>query len=271
MGRRRGFLPPKQCQHCGKSPELGQTLWPGERWRCSACLEDDLPGKDAVSKSMLQTIEYAQGMRTSFELEKNGQQSEAPRNLAEWARMMAAEIKKQGAVRAAKMSRSNGEVVPPTAEQGWPDTVAGSDLVAVEASLDRSRLLVQGGTDVAAMALDAANSIEAHDSLERMLAHQLAALHKQAMEQLGRVAYERSAGGQVKLVNAAARCMTVYQEGMLALHKIRNKGQQRIQVQYVQVSQGSQAVIGNIAQHSDGHARYPSDNLGTAAGQPSWE
>jgi len=246
MGRRRGFLPPKQCQHCGKSPELGERLWPGEQWRCSACLEEYLPGKDAVSKSMLQSLEYAQGMRTSFDLESKGLKSEEPRNLAEWARRMAVAIKKQGIARAPKMSYSNGEVVPPTAEKDLHDTLAVSDLVAVEASLDRSRLLVQGGTNVAAMALDAANSIEANDSLERMLAHQLAALHKQAMEQLGRVVYESSAGGQVKLVNAAARCMTVYQEGMLALHKIRNKGQQRIQVQYVQVSQGSQAVIGNV-------------------------
>ena len=33
---------------------------------------------------------------------------------------------------------------------------------------------------------------------------------------------------------------------MLTLHKIRHNGQQRIMVQYVNVSQGSQAVIGNI-------------------------
>ena len=33
---------------------------------------------------------------------------------------------------------------------------------------------------------------------------------------------------------------------MLALHKVRQNGQQRITVQYVNVSNGSQAVIGNI-------------------------
>ena len=46
-------------------------------------------------------------------------------------------------------------------------------------------------------------------------------------------------------MNAAARYMTVFQQGMLALHKIRQKGQQRIMVQYVNVSQGSQALVGN--------------------------
>jgi len=43
-----------------------------------------------------------------------------------------------------------------------------------------------------------------------------------------------------------ARCFTAYQEGMLVLHKIRNKGRQCIQVQYVQVSRGSQAIIENV-------------------------
>jgi hypothetical protein len=120
------------------------------------------------------------------------------------------------------------------------------DLAAVQASLDRSRLLLQSGTDVAAMALDAANSIQAANSLERMLAHQLAVAHKLVMEQMGQVGYEGNADGQAKRLNAAARCMAVYQQGLLALHKIRQNGQQRIMVQYVNVSNGSQAVIGNI-------------------------
>lgn len=55
-----------------------------------------------------------------------------------------------------------------------------------------------------------------------------------------------SAFAQAKRMNAAARCMAVYQQGLLALHKVRHDGQQRITVQYVNVSNGSQAVIGNI-------------------------
>jgi hypothetical protein len=63
------------------------------------------------------------------------------------------------------------------------------DLAAVEASFDRS-LLLGLGADVAAMALDAASSIQARNSLEKMLAHQLAAAHKEVMQQLGRVKYD---------------------------------------------------------------------------------
>jgi len=46
--------------------------------------------------------------------------------------------------------------------------------------------------------------------------------------------------------------MSVYQQGLLALHKMRQNGQQRIMVQYINVSQGSQAVIENIERDSGG-------------------
>ena len=88
--------------------------------------------------------------------------------------------------------------------------------------------------------------IQAANSLEKMLAHQMAVAHKLVMEQMGQVCYEENARDQTKRLNAAARCMAVYQQGLLALHKVRQNGQQRITVQYVNVSNGSQAVIGNV-------------------------
>lgn len=54
------------------------------------------------------------------------------------------------------------------------------------------------------------------------------------------------AAAQVRRLNAAARCMVVYQQGLLSLQKVRRNGQQRITVQHVNVSNGSRAVIGNI-------------------------
>jgi hypothetical protein len=246
MGRRRGFLPPAHCEQCGKPPVLGQSLWPGDKWRCSACLEDHLPGKDAISKSMHKTLEYTTEVKEAFELDANGLKADATRNRAEWARMMAVEMKKQGIARVKDRVQANGETVLPEIENYGRETLTIPDLAAVEASLDRSRLLLQSGTDVAAMALDAANSIQATDSLQRMLAHQMAAVHKLAMEQMGQISYQQNADAQVKRMNAAARCMAVYQQGLLALHKVRQNGQQRITVQYVNVSNGSRAVIGNI-------------------------
>src|SRR5688500_2249682 len=114
---------------------------------------------------MHKTMQYAEEVREAFELEANGLKAAGPRNRAEWARMMAVEIKKQGLVRVKDVVQANGEAVSPRTEK-YPHTIP--DLAAVEASLDRSRLLLQSGTDIAAMALDAANSIQATNSLEKM-------------------------------------------------------------------------------------------------------
>jgi hypothetical protein len=252
MGRRRGFLPPVSCQQCGKPPDLGHSLWPGDQWRCAACLGDHLPGKDLLSKSMNKMIEYAEHIQEGFDLEAEGRTAEGPRNRAEWAKMMAAEIRKQGMARTKDVMQANGEAVPVPTEKFLHDALTIPDLAEVEATLDRNRLLLQHGLDVAAMAVDAALSIQASNSLEKMLAHQLAATHKQIMELMGEVSCQPNAGAQAKRINAAARYMSVYQQGMLALHKIRQNGQQRIMVQYVDVSNGSQAVIRNIERDGGG-------------------
>jgi hypothetical protein len=82
-------------------------------------------------------------------------------------------------------------------------------------------------------------------------------MHKQAMDLMSQASYERNATFQAKKVHAAARCMAVYQQGLLALHKMRQNGQ-RITVQYVNVTNGSQAVIGNVQRgHVDGVENPP--------------
>src|SRR5690242_972505 len=98
MGRRRGFLPPAHCEQCGKPPDLGKTLWPGHQWRCITCLENHLPGKDATTKSLSKMLEYGEEIQEAFGKEAKGVNAYHDRNRGEWARMMAAEIKKQGMV-----------------------------------------------------------------------------------------------------------------------------------------------------------------------------
>jgi hypothetical protein len=119
---------------------------------------------------MYKTIEYAEETRGAFDLEAEGLNAEGSHNRAEWARMMAIEMKKQGIARVEEVAQCNGEGVTASTESALPQTLATADLAAVEASLDRSRLLLQSRTDVAAMALDAATSIQAKNGLEKMLA-----------------------------------------------------------------------------------------------------
>jgi hypothetical protein len=250
MGRRRGFLPPAICEECKRPPALGESLWPGDMWCCFSCLEKSLPGEDGTSKSMHKMLEYGRESRDAFELESQGRSAEGPKSRAEWAKAIAGEIFKRHDARSKEVHVSNGEAIPAAAESVLHDTLTVPDLASVEASFERTQLLVQQGPGVAAMGLDAAVSIQAKNSPEKMLAHQLAALHRAVMDQLAFAPSRYDVSDQTKCLNSAAKCMSVYQQGLETLRKLRQGGQQRITVQYVNVSEGGQAVIGSIERGS---------------------
>lgn len=251
MGRCRGYWPPANCQQCGKAPQLGQSLLTSDKWRCMACLANRIPGKDTISKSMHKTLDYAEELRAAV-TEPESSNAEGLRNQAEWSRIMSTELRKQEVARARHVPQINGEVLPRPEEQPLYNTMAVPDLAAVEASLERSRLLLDYGIDAVAMALDASASIEAANSLEKMLAHQLAVAHKNAMEQIGRAHGACAPDTEIKRLNVATRFMSVFQQGLLTLKKLRQGGRQQITVQHVNVSHGSQAVIGSVENGSGG-------------------
>jgi hypothetical protein len=102
------------------------------------------------------------------------------------------------------------------------------------------------GDDCLAPALDAAETVGAKNSLERMAAHQLAALHIQAMRSLstGNILLDRNIYNPAntvegsRMLNTAARLIKVYQEGLATLAKIRSGGRQVVTVQHVTVNDG---------------------------------
>jgi hypothetical protein len=131
----------------------------------------------------------------------------------------------------------------------------GATRIAEDASLRRTDLLLQPSFNSVAMGIDAAESIQASNSLEKMLAHQLAVVHQGALRLLDRaLSYE--AGGRAmregdsveacRLANAAARLMSVFQDGLVTLQRVRTGGNQTVTVQHVTVADGGQAVIGNV-------------------------
>jgi hypothetical protein len=128
----------------------------------------------------------------------------------------------------------------------------------------RDRLELIADTEVLEPALDAAQSIQAANSLEKMLVHQMAAVHRAAMKLLARAVNDRLLPVEAaRLTNAAARMMDVYQAGLLTLQKIRTGGKQTVVVQHVQVSDGGQAVIagslgdrGSKAGEGRGNGKY---------------
>ncbi|MBK6471587.1 MAG: hypothetical protein IPF94_12925 [Betaproteobacteria bacterium] len=123
----------------------------------------------------------------------------------------------------------------------------GADRIAEDASLRRTDLLMQPSFNVVAMGIDAAEAIGASNSLEKMLAHQMAVAHEGTMRLMDRaLSFESSqdAVESCRLANTAARLMGVFQDGLLTLQRLRTGGSQTVTVQHVNVQSGAQAVIG---------------------------
>lgn len=123
-------------------------------------------------------------------------------------------------------------------------------------------LLLQPSFDALALGIDAAESIGAANSIEKMLAHQMAVAHEAALRLMDRaLSYE--AGGRVlregdsveacRLANTAARLMSAFNDGVSTLQRLRTGEKQTVTVQHVSVQAGAQAVIGNV--RTVGHKR----------------
>jgi hypothetical protein len=152
---------------------------------------------------------------------------------------------------ASPLAVSAGEVI--TAENQPAETFKGAhtriidslphpNMVTAGASADRMNAAL--GAGVLAPAIDAAMAVQARNSVEKMLCHQLAAAHYTAMRLIERSTQPNLQAGEVAcFTNASARMMDVYQAGCLALLKRKTRGQQRVLVQYVNVGAGGQAVV----------------------------
>ena len=146
----------------------------------------------------------------------------------------------------------------------YRSTVDRPDCVAIEASRDRLELADKAGA--LEMGLDLADTVRADNSMEKMLVHQMAAVHNSAMrmtalvnrrmesmaniisDRLTMQNFERLNIETCRLAGTVTRMMNTFQQGMLTLQRVRTGGEQRVVVeqhQYVtRVEDGGQAVIG---------------------------
>lgn len=146
----------------------------------------------------------------------------------------------------------------------YRSTVDRPDCVAIEASRDRLELADKAGA--LEMGLDLADTIQADNSMEKMLVHQMAAVHNSAMrmtalvnrrmESMANIIPDRLTMQNIERLNietcrlagTVTRMMNTFQQGMLTLQRVRTGGEQRVVVeqhQYVtRVEDGGQAVIG---------------------------
>jgi hypothetical protein len=127
------------------------------------------------------------------------------------------------------------------------------NMLAIDAS--RQRMELADKAKALALGLDTAATIRAENSVEKMLAHQMAAAHTMAMELQTEARelirhYKRT--GHVhqslsieagRMFNASARMMESFQHGMLTLQKIRSGGKQVVVVQHIAVGDGGKAMV----------------------------
>jgi hypothetical protein len=139
---------------------------------------------------------------------------------------------------------AGGEIIPPEDHglSGLELSLKEPDLLDAEVTIKRTDLADKAG--VFEMAIEAAESSKAKNSVQRMQAHQLALAHKYAMELMADANKQRDPIIKVKLMNCSARLMEAYSKGALALQRLQSGASQVVQVQHVQVN--GQAVIGNV-------------------------
>ena len=121
------------------------------------------------------------------------------------------------------------------------NTLEQPNMISVKASEERMEAALKAG--VLEIAVDAAESARASNSIEKMLAHQMAAAHQLGMKLVTRMNDQIAPADAGRLTNAAARMMLAFQSGVLTLHKIRTGGKQVVVVQHVDVSSGGQALV----------------------------
>jgi hypothetical protein len=138
------------------------------------------------------------------------------------------------------------------------NTLRDPEQVALDASAERKELLLGPAIDVCALALDAADSIGAQDSLEKMLGHQLALAHKLSFEFANRAVDQRDPAVTARYMNVSIRLMGAFQQGLLTIQKLRSGNAQTVTVQHVHVSGGQALITGTV------QAGGPAADLGGA-------
>lgn len=241
---------PRECSLCGTHEgELRPCGTPTvvhpceDGFICVPCLEHGRSGRDDTTKAV-RAMKYSMEQRAvAAQLREWGDEASADTHESyadEYAGKTDALMQP-----AAIPPMALGEVVPAKRTR-LVDTLKLPDVAALDASVHRLDLLGRMGNDCAAMALDAAATIEAGNSLEKMLAHQLAVAHKTAMTLTDKATFQPDAGEKARMLNTACRMMETYQRGLLTLQRLRSNGERNSAVQFVTVADGGQAIIGTI-------------------------
>jgi hypothetical protein len=96
--------------------------------------------------------------------------------------------------------------------------------------------------------LSVVKSIQPRDQLEAMLASQMAAVHAATMTFGRRLAHVENVLQQDSAERAFNKLARTFTTQMEALKRYRTGGEQKVTVQHVSISEGGQAIVGNVTQ-----------------------
>jgi hypothetical protein len=232
----------QSCSLCGQG-QLPVIPFEGG-YVCEACAEQSRQGRDNTTRAVKTLQRSIRGQAQKERIQFNGGvvDNQMDYDIAS-AEMLAAEAFQSSSV----VSVVAGGEVLPQHDLHLINTLATPGATALDASANRLELITNLGADVAAMALDASDTVGANNSLDKMLAHQLAVCHDSAMRFSAKANLEQDPLHMVRLMNLATRSMQTFQTGLLTLKRLRATGEQRIMVQHVNVTEGGQAVIAQMA------------------------
>jgi hypothetical protein len=130
---------------------------------------------------------------------------------------------------------------------GFTDKDAAHRLIQQISNAQKRSKEISVSTSNSAMAF--INGIAPETPLEGLLAAQMTVAHNLAMEFAERAMVEgQTADGVDRNINRVTKMMRAFSTQAETLQKLRNKGQQKITVQHVQVGHGGQAIIGDVHQ-----------------------
>ena len=210
---------------------------------CDPCAEKARIGRDKTTREAKKLQRSLRVQAEEIRSQSSGE--DANKAPAPGANVIGLPLNEILPVAGASIMTTGGEVQPANSMQ-LADTLAVPDVAALDASANRLDLITAMGTDVAAMALDAAHTIGASNSMEKMLAHQMAVCHDSAMRCVSKANLERDPVHAVRMMNLGVRLMDTFQSGLITLKRLRGSGEQRITIQHVNVTDGGQAVIGRV-------------------------
>lgn len=151
-----------------------------------------------------------------------------------------------------------GEIVPQV-EDGLPgleSVLQEPDLLDAAASKQRAHLLERA--HALELGVQTAQDTRAEGAVQKMVSHQLAAVHSRAMTMLAESEASEFPEISIKKARAAARLVDAFSRAALVLQRLQGGGTQTIEVKYLQVN----ALVGHSGGAMENLQNLPTKNRG---------